>query len=114
MKCLIVGLLTLAPAVASAETCIASVYDTAEAWGSRTASGIRLRNEVPSIAHRTYALRGWMRVTNRKTGKVVQLQVIDRGPYKAGRCVDLSKEAGRQLACNGLCPVIVEPLGEKK
>ncbi len=113
MKWLLAGLFTLVSTVTQAETCIASVYDTAETWGSRTASGIRLRNDVPSMAHRTYALRGWMQVTNRKTGKVVELQVIDRGPYRVGRCVDLSIAAAKQLACNGLCPVTVEPKGAR-
>lgn len=91
------------------EHCIASVYSTAE-QGSRTTSGKRLNDSALTMAHKTYKLNGFMKVTNRKTGKVVVLQVIDRGPYVAGRCADLTPAAARVLGIDGLANVEVEAM----
>lgn len=91
------------------EVCVASVYNTHEKWGSITASGIRLRNDVPTVAHRTYALGGYLKVTNLRNGHVMVLRVIDRGPYRRGRCVDLTPAADRALGLGGLGRVKVEP-----
>lgn len=109
MKWLTVGVLFCATP-AYAETCIMSVYSKAE-QGSATASGIPLRDEALTMAHKTYKLKGFMKVTNRKTGKVVTLQVIDRGPYIVGRCVDATPGAARALGASAmsLTPVTVEP-----
>lgn len=103
---------------AQAEICIASVYGTKDKDqnGTSTASGIPLRDDRPSMAHRTYTLRGFMRITNLRTGKVTVLQVTDRGPFVHGRCADLSHEAAKQLglAVKSLTLVKVEPKGEVK
>ena len=107
-----IALLLASTALANATTgedCTASVYNTREAWGAKTASGIPLRDSVPSMAHRTHVLGGWMRVTNKKTGKTVVLKVIDRGPYRANRCADLSEAAAKELGIDGLGQVLIEP-----
>ncbi len=91
------------------EFCVASVYNTHEsAWGSKTSSGKKLNDRGLSTAHKTYPLNSFVKVTNRRTGKAVVLQVIDRGPFKKGRCVDLSEGAAKHLRIYGLGPVIVE------
>jgi len=109
MKVALIVVAILVSSEVRAETCMASVYNTKEShWGSRTASGIRLRDEGLTMAHKTYKLRGWMRVTNRRTSQTVELQVIDRGPYHVGRCADITQAANKVLACAGLCPVTVE------
>lgn len=109
MKWIIVGVL-LCATPAYAETCIMSVYSVAE-QGSKTASGIPLRDGALTIAHKTYKLRGYMKLTNRKTGKVISVQVIDRGPYIAGRCVDGTLAVAKALGASAmsLTPVTVEP-----
>lgn len=90
------------------EYCIASVYNSREKWGKTTASGVPLNDRGLSMAHKGYKLLGWMKVTNRKTGKVIVLQVINRGPYVSKRCVDLSEGAASYLGIIGLGPVKVE------
>lgn len=91
------------------EICTASRYDTSESrWGRETASGVPLNDHKPTVAHKSWTLRGWMKITNLKTGHVEVLQVIDRGPFVKGRCVDLSVEADRRLGCHGLCVVKLE------
>lgn len=109
---IVIGLLLLATSLAKSEECIASVYGTEDKDqnGTETASGIPLRNNALTMAHKTYTMHGFMRITNRKTGKVVVLQVIDRGPYIVGRCADITHEAARQLGVpvNSLTKVSVE------
>ncbi len=110
MKVILVLLASCVTANATTtDGCIASVYNTHEKWGTRTASGIPLRDSALSMAHRTHVLRGWMKVTNKKTGKSVVLKVIDRGPYRANRCADLSVAAAKELGIDGLGPVLLEP-----
>lgn len=109
---LVIGFLCLAASLAKAETCLASVYGTRDKDqnGSSTASGIPLVDSRATVAHKTYRLRGWLRITNRKTGKVIVAQNIDRGPYVVGRCVDLSQEAAKRLGVglNSLTEVVVQ------
>lgn len=92
-----------------AQVCVASVYTQHESWGSRTSSGVPLRDAVPSMAHRTYRLLGKMRVTNLDNGKTIVLRVIDRGPFRKHRCADLSLAAAKAIGLPGLGRVKVEP-----
>lgn len=110
MRWALIGLLLVAtPAQARwSEECTASVYDTTEKHGTRTASGIPLDDSKLTMAHRTYKLRGFMTLTNKRTGKVVTLFVTDRGPYVEGRCADISPAAARALGIDGLGKVKVE------
>lgn len=98
------------PRLSNAEECIASVYSTKDKDqnGDKTASGIKLDDRKPTMAHRTYKLRGWMRITNLKTGQTEVLQVTDRGPYIRGRCADITKAAANRLGIDGLARVRVE------
>lgn len=112
MKWITAILLLLATSPLRAETCLASVYGTKDADqnGTGTASGIPLRDNALTMAHKTYTMKGFMKITNLKTGKVVVLQVIDRGPYVVGRCADITHEAAKQLGVpvNSLTKVAVE------
>lgn len=100
--------LILVPAEAM-ETCTASVYSTQDhdQNGTKTASGIPLNDAIPSIAHKTLPLKSRAWVVNLKTGQGYSFLVTDRGPYIAGRCVDLSVKAARLIGCDGLCSVEV-------
>jgi rare lipoprotein A (peptidoglycan hydrolase) len=92
------------------ETCIASVFDE----GSRLADGsrwsrARSRAEV-LVAHRRHRLGSRVRITRLDNGAVITAPVRDRGPYIAGRCVDLSVAAASHLGFSGLVRVRVEAI----
>ena len=53
------------------------------------------------------------RVTNLKTGKSTEVTIEDRGPFVAGRVVDLTPHAAEAIGLTwneGLAPVIVAPI----
>jgi rare lipoprotein A len=53
--------------------------------------------ETLVAAHRVMPINTWVRVTNLANGKSVEVRIIDRGPFVAGRFLDLSKAAARQI-----------------
>jgi len=53
--------------------------------------------EALTAAHRTMRLGTRLRVTNLSNGKSVEVRVNDRGPYIAGRIIDLSRAAAAAL-----------------
>ena len=63
--------------------------------GSLTASGERFNNRALTCAHRTLPFGTNVQVEYR--GKVVICRVNDRGPYIAGRILDVSLEAAKAL-----------------
>jgi rare lipoprotein A len=50
-----------------------------------------------SAAHRNLPLNSYVRVTNLENDRSVVVRVTDRGPFVAGRIIDLSAEAARRL-----------------
>ena len=78
--------------------------------GRLTASGERFNPRAMTCAHRTLPLGSIVKVTDLATGKDVQLEVNDRGPYVKGRIMDLSEGAARELGGEekGLLTVRVE------
>src|SRR5262249_21233630 len=85
---------------------IASVYSTHE--GTRTASGIRLRNGALTAAHRSLPFGTKVKVTHRKTGRSVVVTITDRGPFVRGRVIDLTPAGARALGFSGLAPVTLD------
>lgn len=75
--------------------------------GLPTASGETFRPENVSAAHRTLPLGTIVDVTNERNGKTVRVKVNDRGPFVAGRIVDLSKAAAAEIGsvADGVVPV---------
>lgn len=65
--------------------------------GNTTASGEKYSKKALTCAHRTYPFGTILKVTNTSNGKSVQLRVNDRGPFKAGRIVDVSGAAADKL-----------------
>jgi rare lipoprotein A len=55
-----------------------------------------------------------VRVTNLENGRSVIVTINDRGPFRKGRIIDVSKRAARRLGFvrQGTARVRVEPLGE--
>jgi rare lipoprotein A len=65
--------------------------------GRTTASGEIFSQQKLTAAHQTLPFGIKLRVTNLKNGKNVIVTVNDRGPYIAGRIIDLSKAAAECL-----------------
>jgi rare lipoprotein A len=68
-----------------------------ERHGRRTASGEIFDTHQLVAAHRTAPFGTYALVTNLTNGRTVQVRINDRGPAIAGRLVDLSYAAARQL-----------------
>ena len=88
---------------------IASVYSTHE--GTRTASGIRLRDGALTAAHRSLPFGTKVKVTHRKTGRSVIVTITDRGPFVRGRIIDLTPAGAHALGFSGLAPVSIDIMG---
>jgi rare lipoprotein A len=80
--------------------------------GRPTSSGEEYRMEGLSAAHRTLPFGTRLRVTNTTNHKTVDVVVNDRGPFVAGRILDLSLGAARALdmVAAGVAPVRAEVL----
>ena len=94
------------PTPGAVERGLASWYGK-EFDGLPTASGETFRPEKVTAAHRTLPLGTVVDVTNEKNGKTVRVKVNDRGPFVAGRIVDLSKAAAGEIGSvvDGVVPV---------
>lgn len=79
---------------------------------SKTASGEKMNPFGMTAAHKTLPLGSKIRVTNKFNGKSIIVRINDRGPFIAGRILDLSKGAANQLGFvqNGLTRVCYERL----
>ncbi len=94
---------------AHGEVGVASVYANAF-QGRRTASGDRYDRHQLTAAHRELPFGTRLRVTNLANDRSVIVTVNDRGPFRRGRIVDLSRRAARKIAlgAEGLARVRVE------
>jgi len=78
------------------ETGVASWYGK-ELRGNPTASGERFRPARRTAAHKTLPFGTVVKVTYPKTGKSVRVVINDRGPFVAGRVIDLSRRAAKKV-----------------
>lgn len=80
--------------------------------GGRTASGERFDMEAMTAAHPSLPLGTRIRVTVLATGRRAELRVNDRGPFRKGRILDVSRGAARRLGfvADGTARVRVEVL----
>ena len=69
--------------------------------GTKTASGERFNTMEMTAAHPTLPFGTKLRVTDVGSGKSVTVRVNDRGPYVAGRVVDVSYSAANALGMVG-------------
>ncbi len=76
---------------------VASFYSE----GTHTASGEKFDAHELTAAHPTLPFGTRLRVTNVATGRSVTVRVNDRGPYVAGRVVDVSYAAAESLGMVG-------------
>jgi len=89
---------------------VASYY-----WqGQMTATGERFDPTRLTAAHKTLPFGTRVRVTRVDTGSSVVVRINDRGPFKPGRVIDLSKRAAEEIGMTGkgLSKVKLEVLGK--
>lgn len=65
--------------------------------GRPTASGARFDQHRLTAAHRSLPLGSRVTVTRLDTGRSVEVEINDRGPYVRGRVLDLSRAAAARL-----------------
>ena len=65
--------------------------------GRKTASGEIFDMYKKTAAHRTLPLGTRIKVTNLENSKSVIVKINDRGPFVAGRILDLSYQAAKEL-----------------
>jgi len=88
---------------------VASYY-----WqGQRVASGGMFNPNAMTAAHKTLPFGTRVRVTHLGNGRSVEVMINDRGPFIAGRIIDLSKGAAGVIGmtAQGIARVAVEVLG---
>ena len=80
--------------------------------GRETASGKSYDKNKLTAAHKKLPFGTVVRVTNKKNGKTVDVEITDRGPFVPGRIIDLSVAAAKELDMMkaGVVPVIISVL----
>lgn len=78
--------------------------------GKPTAQGEPFDMRAYTAAHRSLPLGTHVRVRNLDNGRIVVVRINDRGPYKRGVIIDLSRRAAGELGMvrQGRAPVRVE------
>lgn len=96
------------------ETGIGSWYGD-EFAGRLTANGEIFDPNKVTAAHKTLPMPSVVRVTNLENGKSLVVRINDRGPFVAGRIIDLSREAARLIGYrdSGIARVRVQVLAEQ-
>ena len=65
--------------------------------GRLTANGERMSSKKMTAAHKHLPFGTKVRVTNKRNGKSVVVRINDRGPFIAGRVIDVTPTAARKL-----------------
>ena len=96
-------------------SCASTITETGKASyyadkfnGRKTANGEIFRNRKKTAAHKTLPFGTKVKVTNLRNGRSVKVRINDRGPFVAGRQIDLSKKAARKIG------MIQEGVGQVK
>ncbi len=96
------------PMTISDKSGIASVYAYS---GEVTANGETASPTGLTAAHRTLPFGTLVRVTNDVTGDWVVVRINDRGPFVAGRIIDLTPAGAEAIGSDGLAHVSLDILG---
>lgn len=75
--------------------------------GRKTASGERFNQNAMTAAHKSFPLGSLVRVTSLETNKSIVVRINDRGPYRRGFIIDLSKGAAKALKMSGSEQVVL-------
>ena len=102
-------LLLCTPCAAQEQHGVASFYGK-KFHGRTMANGKPFDMWAMTAAHRTLPLGTVVLVTSKLTGKVVRVEITDRGPYTKGRVIDLSRAAAEALdfVDEGLTHVVIQ------
>jgi len=94
------------------ETGLASWYGE-DFHGRETANGEIYDMDAMTAAHRTLPFNTRLKVTNLDNGTKTEVRVNDRGPFVAGRIIDLSRSGAKELGMlgPGTARVVVEAVG---
>ena len=65
--------------------------------GRKTANGETFRQNKRTAAHKTLPFGTKVKVKNLSNGRTIKVRINDRGPFVAGRIIDLSKKAAKKL-----------------
>jgi rare lipoprotein A len=65
--------------------------------GKRTANGEVYDENGLTAAHKTLPMPSMVRVTNLENGRSIQVRVNDRGPFEAGRIIDMTRRGAQLL-----------------
>jgi len=65
--------------------------------GKKTANGEIYNAQKMTAAHPTLPFGTQVEVTNLSNGKTVRVKINDRGPFRKGRIIDLSRAAAEKL-----------------
>ena len=103
---LILSILCFASLGARAESGIASVYS-----GEKTANGEYAHASRLTAAHKSLPFGTMVQVTNKHNGRSVIVRINDRGPYIAGRIIDLTPAGASAISMDGLAPVTISVVG---
>ncbi len=79
--------------------------------GKRTSNGEIYNMYAMTAAHRTLPFGTRVRVLDLENGRSVVVRINDRGPFVAGRIIDLSKAAAQVIHMDGTALVRLEILG---
>jgi rare lipoprotein A len=84
--------------------------------GKKTASGGRYNPGAMTAAHRSLPFGTKVRVIDKRSGRAVTVTINDRGPFKRGRVIDLSRAAARAIGMShrGVTRVRVTVLNSKR
>lgn len=93
------------PSLAGPERGVASVYS-----GEKTANGEYAHASAYTAAHKTLPFGTFVKVTNLESGRSVVVRINDRGPFIAGRIIDLTPAGAKAIGSDGLVPVVLTVL----
>lgn len=91
-------------ALGYSETGQCSWYDESKFFGLKrgtTSLGEKVKPWHLTGAHKTLPLPSLVKVTNLKNGRTVKLRINDRGPFIAGRHLDVTPRAAKKLGFYG-------------
>lgn len=109
---LISAITVFSPISAKAQSGIASVYSN-----EKTANGEYAHADRLTAAHRTLPFGTRVLVTNASSGRSVIVRINDRGPYIAGRIIDLTPAGAKAIGSNGLAQVtltVLQSVGDSR
>ena len=119
MVCFLAGCVPATVSVSTEAAALAQApqdYEGRASWygpgfaGRRTANGEIFDPSQLTAAHKTLPFGTQVRVTNLNNGRSTLVRINDRGPFKPGRIIDLSRAAAEQIGMigSGTAPVQLE------